>query len=127
MLVSSCVNPSPYAVAPPAFVANPFPAPPALPSSPSQVPAIGDLAGMGPPEILALLGEPDLQREEPPAEIWQYRAADCVLDLFFYRQGDALRLVRAETRDRKLAMGVTPQRCRDDGAPLRAHLRQSRL
>lgn len=124
-LVSACVSAAPE---PPAtIVATPFPAPSVLPAAPSRLPAIGELAGMAPPEILALLGKPDLQREEPPAEIWQYRTADCVLDLFFYRQGDDLRLVHAETRDRELAVGLTPQRCPDESAPLRAHLRQSRL
>jgi hypothetical protein len=125
LLVSSCIGPS--SELPAAAVANRAPAASSLPAAPARVPSIGELAGMAPPEILALLGKPDLQRDEPPAEIWQYRTADCVLDLFFYQQGDELRLVHAETRDRELAVGVTPQRCRDDGAPLRAHLRQSRL
>ncbi|WP_119460480.1 hypothetical protein [Rhodospirillaceae bacterium SYSU D60014] len=33
-----------------------------------------------------LLGEPALVRRDAPAEIWQYRGADCVLDLFLYRE-----------------------------------------
>lgn len=34
--------------------------------------------------VRAALGEPALKRQESPAEVWQYRGADCVLDVFFY-------------------------------------------
>src|SRR5579862_9885704 len=61
-----------------------------------HVPGVKDLTGLRQPEILAMLGKPDLKRDEPPAQLWQYRAADCVLNLFFYREPDGYRLVRAE-------------------------------
>jgi hypothetical protein len=35
-----------------------------------------------------LLGEPALVRRDAPAEIWQYRGADCVLDLFLYQEAN---------------------------------------
>ncbi len=35
-------------------------------------------------DIAAVLGEPGLRRKEGPAEIWQYRGRNCVLDLFLY-------------------------------------------
>jgi len=58
------------------------------------------LAGMNEAELQRALGEPDFRREEPPAEVWQYRGETCVLDLFLYRDGDQYRVVYAETRDR---------------------------
>lgn len=60
------------------------------------------LTGLGPTELLSLLGEPNLRRSDPPAELWQYRDAGCVLELYLYRQGDAYRVVRAEARGRSL-------------------------
>lgn len=73
-----------------------------------------------------MLGQPDLRRDEPPAEVWQYRDADCVVNLFFYQGQDGYRLVHSEAWQRSLAVGATPGRCSDEAAPLRAHLmRQS--
>ena len=34
--------------------------------------------------VTALLGPPDYRRRDKPAEIWQYRNAACVLDIFLY-------------------------------------------
>ncbi|MBT7757855.1 MAG: hypothetical protein HN732_11050 [Rhodospirillaceae bacterium] len=34
--------------------------------------------------LSGLLGEPTLRRSEPPAEVWQYSAAQCVLHVFLY-------------------------------------------
>jgi hypothetical protein len=42
------------------------------------------LKGMKGGEIVNLLGPPDLIRHDEPAEVWQYVARDCVLDLFLY-------------------------------------------
>ncbi|HKX09569.1 MAG TPA: hypothetical protein VJN67_15325, partial [Stellaceae bacterium] len=60
------------------------------------------LRGYPAADLARRLGEPDFVREEPPAVIWQYRSADCVLDLFLYRDGDELRVTYAEARDREL-------------------------
>lgn len=38
-------------------------------------------------EVTAMFGEPEIRRIEDPAQIWQYRNADCVLDLYLYREG----------------------------------------
>ncbi len=54
--------------------------------------------------------------------LWQYRAADCVLNLFFYHERGGDRLVHMETWQRNLAGGATPVPCRDQNAPVRAHL-----
>ncbi len=46
-----------------------------------------ELLGLDPQRLAALLGDPELRRQEPPAEVWQYRNAACVLDIFFYPEG----------------------------------------
>jgi hypothetical protein len=80
------------------------------------------LKGMKQADIVALLGEPDFRRNEPPAELWQYRAADCVLDLFFDRGADGLRVSAAATRGR--ADTVV---CSDADSPLKTHRAGARL
>lgn len=37
-----------------------------------------------PQEIIALFGLPALKRSDPPAELWQFQQAECVVDIFFY-------------------------------------------
>ena len=116
-LVSACVAPSPggdtifgvTATAPAGFHA------------PSHPPDIKDLAGLRPADIVSILGQPDLKRDEPPAELWQYRAADCVLNLFFYDNAGGSRLTHVETWQRSRAAGSTPTRCHDEDAPIKAH------
>jgi hypothetical protein len=95
----------------------------------THAPDITKLAGLNPAEVLAMLGNPDLRRTEPPAELWQYRAADCVLNLFFYDENGGYRLSHVEAWQRSLAAGgSSPARCHDEDAPLKAHLiSQSRL
>jgi len=56
------------------------------------------LIGMTGDEISALFGRPVFVRRDPPAEFWRYRAASCVLELFFYRQGGAWRVDHVEMR-----------------------------
>ena len=60
-----------------------------------------DLTGLGPTELEALLGSPDFRRSEPPAELWQYRGPDCILDVFLYDDSRGYRVVHAETRQRR--------------------------
>ena len=60
------------------------------------------LGGISSAAVKRLLGEPDLRRQEPPAEIWQYRSADCVLEVFLYRDQGQYRVAYAETHDRGL-------------------------
>jgi hypothetical protein len=88
----------------------------------ARPPAIKDLAGLKPADVLSILGQPDLKRDEPPAELWQYRAADCVLNLFFYDDAGSYRLDHAESWQRTLAAGTSPVHCRDEDAPIKAHL-----
>ncbi|TQV79881.1 hypothetical protein [Denitrobaculum tricleocarpae] len=74
-------------------------------------------------DLNGLLGQPDLVRRENPAEIWQYRGKNCVLDLFLYNEEDnpdsPFKVVYSEARD--LNAQKTDQRsCL--GALLRAQL-----
>ena len=57
------------------------------------------LAKLSRKELLARLGRPNFTRHDPPAEIWQYRSADCVLDVFLYPEADDLHVAHAVTRD----------------------------
>jgi hypothetical protein len=91
-------------------------------------PAIADLKGLAPEQVTALIGNPDLRRTDPPAEIWQYRSADCVLELYFYNSGASRRMVYAEahrrTPERRPGDGVA---CSQNLGPLRAATRQTKL
>jgi hypothetical protein len=87
----------------------------------SRAPDIKDLAGLKPDDVASILGQPDLKRNEPPAKLWQYRAADCVLNLFFYDTAGSYRLTHAETWQRTLSAGASPARCHDEDAPIKAH------
>ncbi|MGE5546616.1 MAG: hypothetical protein ACM33T_06960 [Solirubrobacterales bacterium] len=42
------------------------------------------LKGLNPMQVRAVLGRPVFTRRDNPAEIWQYRARACTLDLFIY-------------------------------------------
>ncbi len=64
-----------------------------------------DLVGWTGDRLIALLGEPELRRREPPAEVWQYRADGCVLDLFFYGDPFETGAIHAETRERRVPRG----------------------
>lgn len=72
----------------PETVENP-PSSPAMPYSGMAVlPPVNDdpqqLMGLDRDELNETLGEPALIRRDGDAEVWQYRADRCVLDLFLY-------------------------------------------
>jgi hypothetical protein len=96
--------------------------------SPGPAPRPANLAGLAPRDLVALLGQPDFRRVEPPAELWQYRSADCILDIFLYSDGDTgdYHVVHSETRERRQTMAVGGG-CRDGAAGVVDRLRQSRL
>lgn len=58
----------------------------------------GDLTGLTEAQVEQLLGPPLAVRRDDPAESWQYATNDCVLDLFFYEQTGAWRVVHMEAR-----------------------------
>ena len=103
--LAACGTPPSAIVAPPSAAAAVLPAPaapavaPAAPAA-ARIPELPVLTGLGPAELVALFGEPDFRRRDPPAELWQYRSPDCVLDVFLYGEGGSYRVVRSETRDR---------------------------
>ena len=87
----------------------------------TRAPDIKDLNGLKPDDVLSMLGQPDLRRDEPPAEVWQYRAADCVLNLFFYDEAGGYRLAHTESWQRTLSSSTSPAQCHDADAPIKAH------
>lgn len=54
---------------------------------PAPVPDLKDFMNQTGIEIAGLLGDPGFVRRDPPAELWQYRASECTLDLFLYDDG----------------------------------------
>lgn len=78
--------------------------PPALSSVEPSVPEALDnqpLEGLGSDAVRKQFGAPALIRHEPPAEIWQYRSATCVLDLFLYPAATGRSVRHAEIRARQ--------------------------
>ena len=89
---------------------------------------LGNLAGLAPSQVAALYGQPDFRRNDPPAEVWQYRSADCVLDLYFYGGKDGEQLVFAQSRPRSLEQNAAAGHCLDgDAAALKARTRETKL
>ena len=60
------------------------------------------LLGLDRDALTALIGPADFTRSDGPAELWQYRASDCILDLFLYATPPQAvpRVAHVETRDR---------------------------
>jgi hypothetical protein len=61
---------------------------------------MASLTQMSDRQLIQRLGTPDFTRHDAPAEIWQYRSASCVLDVFLYPENGTLKVVHATTRDR---------------------------
>ena len=109
--------------------AEPDPELAAVPGAPTGAqtgaPQIDDdpaqLIGIDPARLDSLLGRPDLVRREPPAEIWQYRGAACIFDVFLYEEAGTQRVTYIEARNQ--AAEQTPPRPCLNGL-LRARLPQ---
>lgn len=111
--------PSPLAAAPappapepaPAVAAAPAAEPPArggvvlsaaarAASQPAATPR--QLVGLARGDVQDLLGQPFLLKREGTGELWQYRAPNCVLDLFLYdTSAGGQRVAHAELRARR--------------------------
>ena len=91
---------APKAAPIPSATAAPVPA--ALTATVSTVRADGaeKFSGMERAQVARLLGRPDFVRRDAPAEIWQYRAGGCILDLFLYEERGGMRVAHAELRGR---------------------------
>ena len=87
----------------------------ALPAEPVIEPPIEDdpktLMGLDRGGLAALLGKPSQVRREQPAEIWQYVGADCIFDIFLYKDQGAYRVIHAEARDDEVALKTEPRAC----------------
>ncbi len=59
-----------------------------------------EFVGFSPERVLPILGAPDFVRRDGTAQIWQYRATNCVLDLFLYKNGTETHVKHAEIRPR---------------------------
>ncbi|MEX2615286.1 MAG: hypothetical protein WD767_04245 [Alphaproteobacteria bacterium] len=58
--------------------------------------------------VAALLGPASYVRRDGTAEIWQYRAAQCVLDVFLFQDSSGLSVAHVDLRER--ADGTIPAR-----------------
>lgn len=58
------------------------------------------LVGLSPGGLADRLGSPGFVRQDGSAEIWQYLAAACILDVFLYRDKDVLTVDYVELRGR---------------------------
>lgn len=65
----------------------------------NEIPRLAaDLIGSSADATRNLLGKPAMVRHEPPAEVWQYRSGNCVLDVYVYAT-----VTHAEIRERNSA------------------------
>jgi hypothetical protein len=71
---------------------------------------MASLSQMSDRQLTQRLGAPDFTRRDAPAEIWQYRSASCVLDVFLYPEDGGLKVVHATTRDR-VKLGTPDNSC----------------
>lgn len=74
---------------------------PETPAEPTFDEDPNDLMGLNAAGLESLLGEPALLRREQPAQVWQYRAGDCVFDIVLYDDADGGRVNYIEARDKR--------------------------
>ncbi len=95
-ILGACAGspPQPVAVAaPPA--AEPAAAPPPVAGGPPQAAAVPAatgaraLIGLTREDVTARFGPAGFVRRDGPAEVWRYRATECFLELFIYRDADS--------------------------------------
>lgn len=68
------------------------------------------LFGLNGQRVTALLGPASFVRRDGPAEVWQYRAKACVLDVYLYKDPKGLTVAHVDLRKRKQAT-QPPKRC----------------
>jgi hypothetical protein len=64
------------------------------------------MKGLFAEEVEKMFGVPDFKHYDKPAEIWQYRKKECLLDIFLYidkHQSNNLRVRHAEVRGRSIS------------------------
>jgi hypothetical protein len=67
---------------------------------PGGKPTLDSLPGLRGAELTSLMGTPQFRHRDGKAEIWQYRGAACILDVFLYADGNDLRVRYVEARER---------------------------
>ncbi|WP_291298269.1 hypothetical protein [Elioraea sp.] len=84
-----------------------------------------DLAGLTDGQLLAVMGEPDLKRDEEGTQAWLYRSPACLLDVFLEAEelGGEPRVVLATARQTGAAR-IAEETCLRGLARARAGLRQ---
>lgn len=105
----------------PNVAALPVPAPsPASGPRWANAPKPGAIINHPGATVRSLLGAPALRRREPPAEVWQYSGAGCVLDITFYpaKDGGPARAAYLESRSLDGAT-MEPSACLNGMAPPR--------
>jgi hypothetical protein len=89
---------SPSASAPSTSI--PSPSAPSVPATAESggAPAAptGDLLGLDEATLKRWFGAPSFIRRDYPAEVWQYRAKACVLELYLYPADDHMAVTHAE-------------------------------
>ncbi len=61
------------------------------------------IMGLTRAQLSDFLGKPHFRRRDITAEIWQYRHAECTLDVFLYESGNDYRVLHFEMRQGKAA------------------------
>jgi len=59
------------------------------------------LIGLFESDLTRLLGSPDFRRDDPPAQLWQYRNSSCRFDVFLFqdkKRGNAYAVTHVEAR-----------------------------
>lgn len=101
-------------------------APPSAPEPQPHPPKKPVLAAVPPPQeinddpaqflgldghrVAARLGPASFVRRDGPAEVWQYRAEACVLDLYLYKENGGLTVAHVDLRKRPAAT-LPARRC----------------
>jgi hypothetical protein len=60
--------------------------------------------------LATAFGQPQMVRNEPPAEVWQYGGFDCVVDFYLYESDGVMRVAYVEARDMRAGSAPT-ERC----------------
>lgn len=68
------------------------------------------LLGLKPDRLIELLGPPGFRRADAPAEIWQYRIGNCVLNLILYETGKSQTLNVAHYAIRSISKKTVSER-----------------
>lgn len=72
------------------------------------------LVELDPKGVASVIGEPQFVRYEGGAIVWQYNSGGCVMDLYWYRDGEKISLKFMAARGGRLSQQVTVSSCFSD-------------